>query len=221
MVPTHPSGLNPKIVVKVVARRGRLHAFEGLDPRRTALVVVDLNTASVLGDEKCGTIVPRINELATALRDAGGHVAWVLTDFAGSSVAEAVFGYDTVQRFRRESRGGGGELWCELKADPRDIVCRKTGMSAFFPGKCDLDGRLRDADIDTVLIAGTVTNVCCASSAHDACELGYRVTMISDACAGHAQGLHEAALATFYRSFGDVRPVSDMLALIAKRSDYP
>ena len=41
----HPSGIPEKIVNKVVARRGRLHAFESIDSGRTALVVIDLDTA--------------------------------------------------------------------------------------------------------------------------------------------------------------------------------
>jgi isochorismate hydrolase len=85
------------------------------------------------------------------------------------------------------------------------------GRSAFFPGKCDLKERLDALGIDTVLIAGAVTNVCCESSARDAAELDYKVIMVSDALSGHAHGLHEATLATFYRIFGDVRP-SDEIA---------
>ena len=42
----HPSGIPEKIVSKVVARRGRLHAFESIDPRTTALVVIDLNVGN-------------------------------------------------------------------------------------------------------------------------------------------------------------------------------
>src|SRR5262245_16683463 len=43
----HPSGIPEKIVNKVVARRGRLHAFETIDPKSTALVVIDLDEATV------------------------------------------------------------------------------------------------------------------------------------------------------------------------------
>ncbi len=42
---------------------------------------------------------------------------------------------------------------------------------------------------------------------------GYRVTMISDACAGHGHGLHEASLTTFCRIFGDVRPAAEVIDL--------
>jgi nicotinamidase-related amidase len=73
---------------------------------------------------------------------------------------------------------------------------------------------LQRRKLDTLLIAGTVTNICCESSARDALELGYRVVMISDANIGHSHGLHEASLTTIYRCFGDVRPTAEVLDLI-------
>jgi nicotinamidase-related amidase len=59
-----------------------------------------------------------------------------------------------------------------------------------------------------------VTNICCESSARDAAELEYKVILISDALSGHAHGLHEATLATFYRTFGDVRPSEEVIRLL-------
>ena len=98
--------------------------------------------------------------------------------------------------------------------DPDDLRATKSGASAFFPGKCDLKPQLDAHRIDTVLIAGLVTNICCESSARDAVELEYKVILISDALNGHAHGLHEATLATFYRIFGDVRPSAEVIGLL-------
>jgi nicotinamidase-related amidase len=95
------------------------------------------------------------------------------------------------------------------------VFASKRGTSAFFPGNCSLPRQLAAHDITSILIAGTVTNVCCESSARDATELGYEVTMVSDGCHGHSHGLHEASLATFFRIFGDVRPAAEVLDLIA------
>jgi nicotinamidase-related amidase len=96
------------------------------------------------------------------------------------------------------------------------VHAAKTGASAFFPGRCDLHDQLSAVGVDTLFIAGLVTNVCCESSARDACELDYRVTMISDACVGHSFGLHEASLSTFFRVFGDGRPTADAIGLIER-----
>jgi len=107
-------------------------------------------------------------------------------------------------------------LWPELDTSRQDLVAVKSGASAFFPGKCNLKEQLDRLGIDTLLIAGAVTNICCESSARDAVELDYKVIMVSDALSGHAHGLHEATLATFYRIFGDVRPSAEVIELLGK-----
>lgn len=90
----------------------------------------------------------------------------------------------------------------------------KTAASAFFPGRCLLPELLAQRGIDTVLVTGTVTNVCCESSARDASTLGYRVVMVADANAARRDEDHNATLHTVYRSFGDVRSTDDVLELI-------
>lgn len=61
---------------------------------------------------------------------------------------------------------------------------------------------------------GTVTNVCCESSARDASTLGYRVIMVADANAAARDQDHNATLHTIYRSFGDVRPAAEVIGMI-------
>ena len=78
---------------------------------------------------------------------------------------------------------------------------------------------LHDRDINTVLVAGTVANVCCESTARDARTLGYRVIMIADANAALRDQDLNATLHTIYRSFGDVRPTSDVIAMIEASSE--
>jgi ureidoacrylate peracid hydrolase len=220
MTVRHPSGIDQAVVDKVVGRRGRLHAFESLDPRRTALVVIDMNTGSVEQEPGCACVVEPVNAMADALRRAGGWVAWVTSEIDGSRAAQLakVVGAERAARFVESARLGspGAAMWPALDVhDHDDVFASKRGASAFFPGSCSLPRQLDAHDITSILIAGTVTNVCCESSARDATELGYEVTMVSDACHGHSHGLHEASLATFYRIFGDVRPSGEVLDLIA------
>src|SRR5262245_12664010 len=75
----HPSGIPEKIVNKVVARRGRLHAFESIEPKATALVIIDLDVATVRNDDATLRLIPTVNTLARAVRETGGVVAWVLS----------------------------------------------------------------------------------------------------------------------------------------------
>jgi ureidoacrylate peracid hydrolase len=215
----HPSGIPEKIVRKVVARRGRLHAFETLDPRRTALVVIDLDRATVAGgDDACRRMIPIVNAVAAAVRAGGGAVAWVLSHMpAVTPNFVAILGPALAARYVDEMQPSGPRmiLWPECDRRPGDLDAVKSGASAFFPGRCDVHEQLQPLGIDTLLIAGTVTNICCESSARDATELGYRVVLVSDALAGHAHGLHEATLATFYRIFGDVRPSREVIELLS------
>jgi nicotinamidase-related amidase len=217
----HPSGIPQKIVDKVIRRRGRLHAFETIEARKTALVVIDLDLATVGGDDQCQRMTANINAVAGAVRDNGGVVAWVLSRMpAKPANLAAIVGVELATRFFNDGQedGPGTKLWPELRREEGDLAAVKSGASAFFPGKCDLHDQLRPLGIDTLLIAGAVTNICCESSARDATELGYKVIMISDALSGHAHGLHEATLATFYRIFGDVRPSGEIIELLSARA---
>lgn len=217
----HPCGIPEKIVKKVVARRGRLHAFASIEARRTALVVIDLDTATVGASDDCQQLVPRVNELASAVRSAGGVVAWVTSHITAMPRHFAAIVGDALatRYFNDGQRGGPGTLlWHELDRSTHDVVAVKSGASAFFPGKCNLKEQLDRLGIDTLLIAGAVTNICCESSARDAVELDYKVIMVSDALSGHAHGLHEATLATFYRIFGDVRPRGEVIELLRAKS---
>src|SRR6476661_9145228 len=83
------------------ARRGRRHAYERLDPRRTALVVVDLVPFFVEEMPYARGVVPRVNTIATTLRGAGGTVAWVLPGSGEpSAVSDEFFGPEIAAMFR-------------------------------------------------------------------------------------------------------------------------
>ncbi len=220
MKETHPSGIPDRIVQKVVARRGRLHAFETIEPAKTALVVIDLDEGTVGRDNKdtAQSVVSNVNAVAHALRARGGVVAWVLSrSNVMSPNLAAILGDELAATYFNEALPGGpaSRIWPELDRNDGDLFATKSGASAFFPGKCDLHEQLKPRGIDTLLIAGAVTNICCESSARDATELDYKVVMISDALSGHAHGLHEATLATFYRIFGDVRPSREVIQLLS------
>jgi len=213
----HPSGIPDRIVEKVVARRGRLHAFDTIDPKTTALVVIDLDEATVSDDDTWQRIIATVNALAVAVRDSGGTVAWVLSRMDRMPRHfSAILGAELASRYLNDGQrdGRGTRLWHGLEREPADLIAVKSGASAFFPGKCNLKDQLDARGIDTVLIAGAVTNICCESSARDAAELEYKVVLISDALSGHAHGLHDATLATFYRIFGDVRPSDEIIRLL-------
>ena len=214
----HPSKeIPPELVDKIVGRRGRLHAYESIDPARTALVAIDLDVGSCAREpDLTDAAMAKFSRLASAVRSGGGTVAFVTSAIDEFDSLSVRLGHEIASQYRKDAEPGGPgtQLSPALDVGAADVHVTKQGASAFFPGRCDLDHELKDRDIQSVLIAGLVTNICCESSARDAVELGYQVTMVSDANVGHSFGLHEASLATFYRFFGDVRPVDDILKLI-------
>lgn len=88
-------------------RRGRRHAFERIDPIRTALVVVDLVPFFVEQSPRCRAIVPTVNLLADELRKAGGTVAWVVPGYVEPSARDREFYGDEVAE-RYALSGGVG-----------------------------------------------------------------------------------------------------------------
>jgi len=162
-------------------------------------------------------VAQNINLLARALRQSGGIVVWVTTPIQKATQNfRAVFGNAAADNYERMGEPGGKAtiLWPELETDTQDIHTTKQGHSAFFPGKTTLHEQLQKKGIESIIIAGAVTNVCCEASARDAAELQYKVTMLSDALIGQSSELDRATLTTFFRCYGDVRPTADVVALL-------
>jgi ureidoacrylate peracid hydrolase len=206
-----------EVTARVVARCGIVHPHADLDPRRTALIVVDLQNAFMddeVGHAVCPMareIVPNVNRLASVVRAAGGGVFWIKNTFDERSAidwsnAQAMLTPESrARRTAAMSEGTKGqELWPELDVRPEDEIVRKFRFSAFLPGTSELPYRLRARRFDTVLITGTVTNVCCESSARDAMMSNFKTIMISDANAAMTMEEHQASLIAFYAIFGDV-----------------
>ena len=101
-----------------------------------------------------------------------------------------------------------------LDVAPTDLVVEKTARSAYFPGSSDLPALLAARDVDTLVVTGTVTNVCVEDTVRDASTAGLRVILVADACAAMRDRDHNATLHTVYRTFGDVRPTSEVLELL-------
>ena len=72
-------------------------------------------------------------------------------------------------------------LWHELDVVAADLFSVKSRFSAFIHGASDLPEQLAARDIDTVIITGTVTEICCESSARDAMMRNFKTIMVADA----------------------------------------
>ncbi|AJF63236.1 isochorismatase family cysteine hydrolase [Streptomyces vietnamensis] len=219
----HNWRIEPREYARQEERRGRRHAYESLDPARTALVVIDMVPFFTEANPYVRGIVPNIGRIADALRTAGGLITWVLPANKAplGSLSGEFYGPAVSEMFA--ATGGEGalrsRLWHALDVRPEDPVMEKNAHSAFFPGRSPLPGLLAERDIDTLLITGTATNVCCESSARDAATTGLRVLMVADANAARSDQEHNATLHTIYRSFGDVRATDEVVDLIGQRSN--
>ncbi|MCF6379782.1 cysteine hydrolase [Nocardioides KLBMP 9356] len=199
------------------ARRGRRYAFEHLDPRRTALVVVDIVPFFALESAYVRGIVPRVNALAASVRSAGGTVAWVVPGYTVPSDKDREFFGDEVAALYAGSGGSGpvrSRLASGLDVAPSDLAVEKTARSAWTPGSSELPSLLAAGNVDTVIVTGTVTNVCVEDTVRGASAAGLRVILVADACAATRDRDHNATLHVVYRSYGDVRPTAEVLALI-------
>jgi ureidoacrylate peracid hydrolase len=221
----HQFTMPPHIVDRVVRKRGRVHAFDRIEAARTALVVIDLQNAFMLPGvahtlcEMAPKIVPNVNRLATALREAGGTVAWVRTTATEETLKDWSVFYDLLapaakqRRIEALAEGSiGHDFWSGLDIRGADLIVTKLRYSAFIQGSSDLAARLRERGIDTVVITGCVTNVCCESSARDAMMVNFKTVMVSDGNAAANDQEHANSLIAFYLNFGDVLTTDEVIA---------
>jgi ureidoacrylate peracid hydrolase len=149
--------------------------------------------------------------MARALRDLGGTVIFVLhanSQFGAKSDWELFFNHvvsgDVREKTIESLAPGRQKVWQGLEQGNSDITVFKNRYSALISGASSLERVLRNLGVDTLLIAGTKTNVCCESTARDAMMLDFKTVMLSDCCATLSDDEHRAALETFIQQFGDV-----------------
>jgi ureidoacrylate peracid hydrolase len=223
----HRVAIRQEIIDRVMARRGRLRWFDRLETASTALVTVDMQStfcapggpAEVPGARG---IVPNINRLSAGLRRLGCPVIWVLhanTQSSGRSdgplFVEHVVAAEVRERTLESLEPGRQQVWPELDTAAEDIIIAKNRYSALVPGSSTLERVLRALGVDTLLIAGTKTNVCCESTARDAMMLDFKVVLVSDCCAALSDDEHRATLETHIQQFGDVATAEEVLRLLS------
>ncbi|MFI1761263.1 isochorismatase family protein [Streptomyces sp. NPDC020800] len=158
-----------------------------LDPRRTALVLVDLMDRIValpLEPRKGTDVLAASQELAAAFRAAGALV--VLIRVERPSVAEQPPGSALVAGLARD-----GDL---------EVVKRTIGG---FQGT-DLDRGLREHGIRTLVFGGIATNLGVESTARAAADLGYDLVFVEDAMAALTAAEHEASVRLDFPRLGTV-----------------
>lgn len=224
----HTIQIREEIRDRLMARRGRVNFFETIDPARAALVVIDMqNTFCAEGAPAevpaSRGIVPNVNRLASALRAMKVPVIWVLhanTQHEGRSDWDLFYNHVVSGQVRERTLISNAPenqaVYPALKVEPSDITIIKNRYSALIPGSSSLERVLRGMGLDTVLIAGTKTNICCESTARDAMMMDFKVTLLSDCCAALSDEEHRGALENIVQQFGNVLTSDEALAMMRK-----
>jgi ureidoacrylate peracid hydrolase len=227
----HKLSIPPQVVERVTRRAGRPHPFDVIAPARTAFVVVDMQNyfmkQGFQGEVPMAReIVPNVNRFAAAVRGLGGHVVWIKNATNDTRENWSVLHDWLMVPERRDRRYAtmdmgheGHALWPELDARPEDAQIVKKRYSAFIQGSSELEAYLRGRGIDTLLIGGTATNVCCESTARDAMMLNFKVVMVADVCATYSDVEQNASLAAFYSNFGDVQTTDEAIAAMKRGAE--
>jgi nicotinamidase-related amidase len=214
-----PYGFPQYVIDRVMQKRGKLVVYDRFEARRTALLVIDMQNfyvgeiASVVG------IIPNINRIAARLRELGGRVMWVgmTAGKGGDSLWPIYHDYfftpEKGANHRDQLSPGhdGHKFHKDLDIRPGDDIVYKSRFSPFIKGASNIEDVLAAHNIDSLIVTGTATNMCCESAARDAMMRDYKVVMVADANGARYPEDHMAGLTSFYQSFGDVRTTDEVV----------
>ncbi len=226
--PSVTSRLPADLIARGTYRRDRLAVYGPVVAPRTALLVMNMQNAWLapgapfdpFGENSSAGVLPAINRLAQAIRHGGGQVAWFRTTTGApdSPAYWSTYFDNFVGADKRPAAVAAlteGSKWHELFAgvDPQqsDWVLNKHRFSAFARNPYDLDDMLRARGLDTVIVAGTATNICCESTIRDAMMRDFRTFMPHDAVAAPREDGHLAGLRSVMQAFADIRAVEEIL----------
>ena len=101
----------------------------------------------------------------------------------------------------------------ELKPMPDELVVSKATRCSFIG--TGLDHKMRMIGIDTVAVVGAVSEICVASTARGACDLGYKVVLMNDATAGFSEEDHNNTMRNFSLYFGKVMDTEELISALS------
>lgn len=188
---------------------------------RTALLIIDMQREFVQPGEtpfwipQATRMVPLLARVLAAARKAGLpiiHTAFAATNnfidrpASGKTMPNRYPTFDTAALFQTP------EIVPDLRPLPHEILLLKPSYGAFYD--TPLDTILRNLGCDTVIVTGTMTNLCCGTTARQAYERGYNVIFGSDLTATNSAVLQEAELQTLRYGFARLLDAQEIIALL-------
>lgn len=187
---------------------------------KTALLVIDMQNDFVregapMEVPMARRYLPNMHKIFTHCRKAGVPVIYtqhVLHDHWDISPLEVAYNPRLREKGLRLGTQGA-EIIDELKPLPHEYIIQKHRYDGFH--NTQLENVLATVrglnEVDTVIITGTVTNICCESTARSAFMRDYKVLMVSDANGGLDESSQQATLTIIERVFGRVMDTNELL----------
>jgi nicotinamidase-related amidase len=207
-------------------RGAALNDFPALEPRRTALVNIDLQAAFLAEDQPYGNahardIVANVNALSHAMRAAGAPVIWTRQTYVREPpLAPPEWQYDperpgVAAGMAALTAGSSGHgLYDRLEVAQGDLVLDKYRYGAFACPVGALPDALERLGAAMLIVTGTLTNCCVESTARESNMAGYKVIVAADATSAVTDAEHNAALMNLRINFADVRRTAELLRMI-------
>jgi nicotinamidase-related amidase len=184
-----------------------------LDPKKTALVVIDLQNAIVgmsPAPRSAAQVVENSKKLAEAFRIYGAPVVYVrvdLNDFMKLPVDQPHHLGD------KPLPAAASEIAPSAGFQPGDILVTKRHWGAF--AGTDLDQQLKSCGIDTVVLTGISTNAGVESTVRQGTGLGFAFVLVEDACSSQNAEHHRFAFENIFPRLARVRTTDEVLAALA------
>ena len=181
-------------------------AITTLDPK-TALVVVDLQNGIVAMpmSHPLDDVVRRASALAEAFRSHGLPVVLVTVGGGPSGRTEQA-------RRSRQSSAGWADLIPELNQQPEDHTVTKQQWGAFR--NTGLEEHLKNLDVTQVVIAGVATSIGVESTARQAHECGFNVTLAIDAMTDSNPEAHVNSITRIFPRLGETGTTAQIIDLL-------
>jgi nicotinamidase-related amidase len=188
-----------------------------LDPRRTALLVMDYQPGILDRVEDADALAGRAATAIATMREAGSTIGYVRVAFTDADF-DAMPDSAPMARVKQMPRGSMHADSPGTQVDPRvapedgDIVVRKTRVGPF--GTTDLDEQLRGLGIDTLVLAGISTSGVLLSAVRDGHDRDYRLFVLADASADPDPENHELLTRKIFPRQAEVIEVADLEGLL-------
>lgn len=139
-------------------------------------------------------------------RPLGGHLPWIRA--LDPPVNACVPGFVRAYRDATEARETIAVI-DELAPQGDDIILDKVYFSSFHG--TDLDRQLAALGVQSLVVCGTVTEMCVEDTARHAVHFGYPTLIAADAVSSNNQAAHQAALDGFARNYGFVAKAEEIV----------